>query len=112
MNELSAVAADLKPDVITLVETWCHSEISNAVLAIDGYELIPDLRMDRTDTAGGRGGGLVVYTRSGKQILKIDRKLFYSQLCSFIMDDVTINLVYRPPQCRRGIDCGAGQTYR
>ena len=97
MSELAAVATDLKPDVIALVETWCHSEISSAVLAIDGYELIPDLRMDRIDTAGGRGGGLIVYIRSGKQILKIDKKLFYSQLCSFIIDDVTFNLVYRPP---------------
>ena len=53
--------------------------------------------MDRTDTGGGRGGGLIVYARSGKRILKIDKQLLFSQLCSFNVNDVTINLVYRPP---------------
>jgi len=95
--ELSAIASDLRPDVIALTETWCNSDISSAVLSIDGYELLPDLRMDRKDTGGGRGGGLIVYARSGKQVLKIDKTVLSAQMCSFKLDDVTINLVYRPP---------------
>jgi hypothetical protein len=97
VDELSATACELQPDIIALTETWCNSDISNSVLTIDGYELVPDLRMDRSDTAGGRGGGLIVYTRSGKKVLKLDKQLLFSQLCSFMMDDVTFNLVYRPP---------------
>jgi hypothetical protein len=97
VNELACIASDLKPDVIALTETWCNSEISNAVLSIDGYELVPELRLDRTNTGGGRGGGLIIYARSGIQILKIDRTILHSQLCSFSICDVTINLVYRPP---------------
>ena len=38
-----------------------------------------------------------MYARSGKKILKLDKQLLYSQLCSFLVDDVTFNLVYRPP---------------
>ena len=62
------MASDIKPDIIVLTETWCNSDISDAVLSIDGYELLPDLRMDRMDSGGGRGGGLIVYARSGKQV--------------------------------------------
>ena len=56
VSELSVIASDLRPDVIALTETWCNEDISNAVLSIEGYELLPDLRMDRMDTGGGRGG--------------------------------------------------------
>ena len=45
------------------------------------------------------GGGLLVYTRCGISVLKIDRQLLFSQLCGFMVGDVTINLVYRPPLC-------------
>ena len=68
VSELEAIASDMKPDIIALTETWCNSGITNAVLSIVGYELVPDLRMDRADTGGGRGGGLIVYARSGKQV--------------------------------------------
>ena len=52
-------------------ESWCNSDISDAYLNIDGYELQLDLRMDRSDTAQGRGGGLLVYTKNGVKILKL-----------------------------------------
>jgi len=38
-----------------------------------------------------------VYARSGKQILKVDKTILSAQMCSFRIDDVTLNLVYRPP---------------
>jgi len=57
VNELSCIASDIKPDIIALTETWCNNDITNAVISIDGYEIVPDLRMDRMDTGGGRGGG-------------------------------------------------------
>ena len=38
-----------------------------------------------------------MYARSGKQVLKIDKTVLSAQMCSFKLDDVTINLVYRPP---------------
>ena len=38
------MANDLKPDIILVTETWAHSDISNAHLKMDGYEIQPDLR--------------------------------------------------------------------
>jgi hypothetical protein len=40
-----------------VTESWCNEDISNAFLSLDGYELVPDLIMDRETTARGRGGG-------------------------------------------------------
>ena len=69
VGELSCVADMLKPDIILVTESWCNGDITDAYLSIDGYELIPDLRMDRENTAGGRGGGLLVYAKNGLKVL-------------------------------------------
>ena len=57
MNELTCTASELEPDLILVTESWCNSEVDNAYLGILGYELQPDLRVDRDNTAGKRGGG-------------------------------------------------------
>jgi len=97
VDELSGVASINKPDKILVTESWCHDEISDAYLGILGYELQPDLRTDREDTNQGRGGGLLVYTKSGVKVLKIDKNNDIQQYCSFIVNDVTVFLVYRSP---------------
>jgi hypothetical protein len=102
----------MNPDIILVTESWCHSEISNAFLAIDGYEIQPDLRMDREDTAGGRGGGLLVYGKSGLTILKLDKEVELQQYCVFKVSDVTFYLIYRSPNApppRNGSADGAGK---
>ena len=53
--------------------------------------------MDRTDTEGGRGGGLLVYGRSGIKILPVDKVVDFQQYCKFKICDVTFYLVYRSP---------------
>ena len=60
IDELKVVAAEKKPDIILLTETWTHEEICNEYLAINGYETT--VRKDRKDTGRGRGGGLLIYT--------------------------------------------------
>ncbi len=97
MNELNCIAAEYKPDIIAVAETWCHGGITDAYLTISGYEVIPDLRKDRVNIGGGRGGGLLIYARSGIKVLQIDQEVLHSQLCSFKVHDVTFSLVYRPP---------------
>jgi len=97
VNELNCIAAEYKPDIIAVAETWCHGGITDAYLTISGYEVIPDLRKDRVNIGGGRGGGLLIYARSGIKVLQIDQEVLHSQLCSFKVHDVTFNLVYRPP---------------
>jgi len=75
--------------------------VTNALLAIPGYELQPDLRVDRNDTTGGVGGGLLVYVRNGLTILPIDKVNNFNQFCGFKLStklvEYYIYLVYRPP---------------
>ena len=97
------IAVDQHPDIILLAETWCNASISNATLTLPGYQLEPELRTDRADTANGLGGGLIVYTRIGLKILPCDkfRTIEFNQFCCFNVqtkgEPLTIILIYRPP---------------
>ena len=99
---MSCTAKDLDPDFILLTESWCSEEISDAFLTIPGYDLQPELRQDREDTAGGRGGGLLVYTKTGVEILALDKTVNFNQYCKFSVRDVTVYLLYRPPSGGQG----------
>jgi hypothetical protein len=79
INELACVAAESKPDIILETESWCHPGISDSYLSINGYQLQPELRVDRSDTANGIGGGLLVYSRDGLNILPCDKVLKFDQ---------------------------------
>jgi hypothetical protein len=83
INELACVASDAKPDIILVTESWCHERISDAYLAIPGFQLQPELRVDRMDTANGIGGGLLVYSRDGLDILPCDKVLNFNQYAKF-----------------------------
>ena len=84
-----------------LCETWCNTNTNMASLNINGYELLMDLRRDRSDTANGIGGGLIVYARNGLAVLPCDETSDFNQYCKFIISDRSdsyyIYLVYRPP---------------
>ena len=45
----------------------------------------------------GGGGGLLVYTKSGLQVFKLDSGADFYQHCKFLIRDITVYLVYRPP---------------
>ena len=49
--------------IICVNETFTNNSVSDAQIAIEGYELIA--RRDRKDTEGGRCRGLVMYTEKG-----------------------------------------------
>ncbi len=86
-----------------ICESWCNSNINNAFLSIDNYNLEPNLRFDRCDTQFGIGGGLLVYVRNDLHVLPIDNKIDFNQYCTFdLIDDsdnnvFTANLIYRSP---------------
>ncbi len=106
IDELNCYCNDNNPDIILITETWCHQDISDAYLSITGYDLVPDLRVDRGDTAHGRGGGLLVYAKTGLSIFKIDTVSDFQQYCCFKVSDVTFFLVYRSPNAPpASIDC-------
>jgi hypothetical protein len=97
IDELACVAGNLAPDIILITESWCNSDITDAFLSFDGYELQTELRLDRQDTTQGRGGGLLVYVREGVKILSCDRKINFHQYCKLLVSDVTLYLIYRSP---------------
>ena len=97
INELACTVSDMEPDLVLVTESWCSGDIMNAFLNMAGYELQPDLRVDRTDTDCGRGGGLLVYVKNGLQILSCDKVADFQQYCKFIVRDVVFYLIYRSP---------------
>jgi Reverse transcriptase (RNA-dependent DNA polymerase)/Endonuclease-reverse transcriptase len=101
INELEAVLIDLRPDIVLLSETWCNTNITNEFLNVSGYTFQTDLRMDRTDTANGIGGGLAIYTVNGLNILACDQVSDFNQYCKFKIERagevVYFYLMYRPP---------------
>ena len=96
VNELRALATLECPDVIALTETWTNESIANECLHVEGYDVV--VRKDRTDTAGGRGGGIVVYVKDVFAWQK-DVETNFNQ-CALIKVK------------RRGRDLGLGIVYR
>ena len=97
------MAEENEPDIILVTESWCNKNISNEMLNLAGYNLEPDLRIDRSDTLNGIGGGLLVYSRQGL-IIKPDQTMNnFNQYCKFQIlsnnssKNLNVYLVYRSP---------------
>ena len=88
--------SEMEPDLILITETCCNNDITNGFLSVAGYELQPDLRVDREDTNGGRGGGLLVYSKCGLQILKLDSGSLFKQHCKFLVNDIIFYIYWSP----------------
>ena len=105
VNELQVLIDEIKPDIILITETWLNSSINNAAVSLRGFEIIPDLRQDREDTAAGIGGGLIVYVRDGVQAIPVQTNSNFRQHCSFTISTqggkMTFYQIYRPPSTGR-----------
>lgn len=103
LDELTLLVADEKPDIILITESWCNHDITNAMINIPGYNLDTNLRQDRCDTMNGIGVGLLVYSKIGLVLKKINMDNDFNQFCKFsIMNDkddekLNVTLIYRPP---------------
>ena len=95
IDELAAMANNEKPDLILLTETWCSGHITDAFLALPRYEIY--VRVDRENTDRGRGGGLLVYAKTGIPILVNDTLGNFSHHCSFKVYNLSVILIYRSP---------------
>ena len=73
------------------------------MLNLPNYVIDDELRTDRTDTAGGIGGGLLVYVRSDITVKALPCISDFNQYCQFQLlsfganDPLDITLVYRSP---------------
>jgi hypothetical protein len=99
VNELACVVAKGRPDLIVMTETWCNSKVIDTFLLIPGYELRPDLIIEKANTGVGREGGLIVYAVTGLQILKLDHVAKLCQMRKFSIYDVELCSV-QTAQCR------------
>jgi Reverse transcriptase (RNA-dependent DNA polymerase)/Endonuclease-reverse transcriptase len=101
----------MDPDLILVTESWCNNQITDAFLALPGYELINELRRDRYDTDRGRGGGLLVYAKVDLRIIVLpndENNDDSFQYCRFMISDITIYLIYRSPSS--GSDSFSGMS--
>jgi hypothetical protein len=100
------MAAEDKPDVILITESWCNSEVQNSELEIRGYNLVTELRRDRQDTQHGLGGGLLTYTKS-RMAVQENEKFKNNPFIQFTTFSIMarcplhIALVYRTPNSGR-----------
>ena len=59
---------DNKPELIAVCESFTNSDIGDALLGIEGYEIIS--RKDGRDTTNGRTRGLLIYAKMGLQAMQ------------------------------------------
>ena len=95
-----------KPEIIAVTEAWTNESIGDMYLDMDGYELLA--REDRNDTAGGRGGGILIYVMSNLYAWKIDNKAAFNQIATIGVklgrNEMYFHVVYRSPNSSAGND--------
>ena len=99
IDELRSVVYDIKPDLVLIDESWTHKKITKAYLNLDGYDLCS--RVDREDTADGRGGGLLAYSKSCLTVSEETADTSFVQSTTLKLTTssapLNIHLVYRSP---------------
>ena len=97
---LNALVVDNHPDIIAITESWTHTNINEALLTINGYEIVG--RSDRVDTLKGRGGGILVYSRLANTTMDASVHNFCQHVCITAhtqknVPNIKIHVVYRSP---------------
>ena len=68
LDLLKTHVCDNKPELIAVCESFTNSDIGDALLGVEGYELIS--RKDGRDTTHGRTRGLLIYAKIGLQAIQ------------------------------------------
>ena len=99
---------DNKPEIIAVCESFTNCDIGDALLGIEGYELIS--RKDGRDTTNGIARGLLIYSKTGLQAMeaKIPGEDSVTEMSSIKVpwgkgeggnqEFLHVVLVYRPPR--------------
>ena len=102
IDEMRALVAMKKPDILAITETWTNDSIGNSFLEIDGFEIVA--REDRRDTEGGRGGGILVYTKKELNVSKEECPTNFNQGVTIRVkcgrDDICIHVIHRSPNSK------------
>ena len=101
MNKIRRIEYLLKeedfPDIVAIVETWMNEDILDAEVQIPNYKIVA--RKDRIDTAGGRGGGILIYAKTNlKCFTKETSQICEStQIVRVRVNDYLLTAVYKSP---------------
>ena len=99
---------DNKPELIAVCESFTNSDIGDALLGLEGYELIS--RKDGRDTTNGKCRGLLIYAKIGLQAMHcpVPREDTVTEISSIKIpwgrgggcnqEFLQVVLVYRPPR--------------
>ena len=68
LDLLQSHVCDNKPELIAVCESFTNSDIGDALLGVEGYELIS--RKDGRDTTNGKCRGLLIYAKAGLQAIQ------------------------------------------
>ena len=108
LPELQSYVAIHLPDLIMLCETFLTPDKTNALVALDGYNIV--VRKDGKDTVNGKCRGLIVYCKSelkAAPFANAEMESFVESLGVKIPwgnDEMKIVLVYRPPRAAMSAD--------
>ena len=111
LNKIDLLRAECivtRPDIIMVTESFGRSDITDAYLALDGYQLV--VRKDGGDTEGGKCRGLLVYVLEGISAgeLTIRGSSKTIECCGVKIpwgrgEDLKLVCVYRPPLAPRSV---------
>ena len=99
-----------------ICESFAKHDISDAYLAIEGYQLV--VRQDGRDTMEGKCRGLLIYVKEGINAAKIENEEFerVTEMAGITVpgssgESISLVLVYRPP-ATPGSEADLGNTER
>ena len=97
-EELICTVEIFRPDVMGVTESFANEDIADSELSIPGYDLF---RKDRT--GGHRGGGVLLYIRSGLGAAEfLPKTPFPEQVWCRVQDrvgkEMLIGVCYRTPE--------------
>ena len=99
LSELGVIVGMKRPDIVALTETWTNEKIDNELLILDGYQMVE--RRDRKDTAGGRGGGILVYVKNELNAWREEVDTNFNQCATIKIKrkrrEMSLHIVYRSP---------------
>ena len=99
-NELCVLACEEKPDFILICESFCNEQHNDALLKVQGYQLV--VRQDGQNQ--GRARGLLMYAKEEHKTVRLNLKVLDSFeegvgiSVPWLGGRLSLILAYRPPR--------------